>query len=367
MQRNITSKTSTSTTHASRRPPSFKNGDEKEALHRIPGTIDGTSPKNTPTTIGVGSNSNNDMMNMNGSSSSPPPIQHQNRSSSGGSLYYNNENDDESRGIIFSDNKSHGDENPTWYYDDEINRLRQDIQFWNKFLTIGNTSVLLFSVLVLVLYFTTDMFPKEQQQHHNWNVTEIFTTVSNRCLNETIMEKNDIGTFMECATFCSDVKPCCDGDQNSNYDTMKNVTTILQSTEPFEMKESSICQKTNGESDDFPNNNNNNNNNHINHFSKQQCHETCTPIINTTYMTYFTTYMQRICNVETIEKSKKAYKLCEEKCVHFDCCFSIDESQNCLGDAGYMCGSFFDACVHVKENAAMFGYGVGPQLIEPSD
>lgn len=379
MQRNITSKTSPSKTNASRRSQSSNNDDEKESLHRIPGTISGTSSKNTPSTINVGPNSSNGMIFTNGSSSSTsPPNNHENEKNGGGtsissnsssSLYYNNDdiNHDESRGIILSENKSHGDENPTLYYDDEINRLKQDIQFWNRFLTIGNTSVLLFSVLVLVLYFTTDVFPKEQQQQpiHSWNVTEIFDSVSNRCLDETIMKENDIGTFMECATFCSDVVPCCDGDENSNDDAMKNITSVIQSTEPFRMNESSICQKTNDETQIYLNNNEKKNN--INHFPKQQCYETCNPIINTTYMTYFSTYMQRICNKETIEKSKTAFKLCEEKCIHFDCCFNLDESQNCLADAGSMCGSFFDACVHVKENAAMFGYGVGPQLLEPSD
>lgn len=244
-------------------------------------------------------------------------------------------------------------------YNNELKRLENEIQHWKKFLNIANSSVLLFSFTVIILYFTTDVFPKPPK--YFVNVTQVFDTMSDQCLNESIMELNDVESFMTCAGFCSDVSSCC-SDNDGTYDE-SHITTIIEVDEPFLMNETSLlCEITNDEDNDSKDKDNM----IRNHFPKQQCNQLCQPI-KTTYMNHFSTYMSTICDKDTIEASDEAFVLCKERCKYFDCCFSVDDDVNCFGDKGSLCSHFFDSCVHVKENALMFGYGLGPQIIDPAD
>lgn len=65
-------------------------------------------------------------------------------------------------------------------------------------------------------------------------------------------------------------------------------------------------------------------------------------------------------NLLTQEGEKECGKLCE----FVSCCFSMDDDTNCYGDRTTLCQNFGE-CGNYYENAAMFGIGIGPVIIDP--
>lgn len=217
-------------------------------------------------------------------------------------------------------------------YQDEQQRikLKGEIEYWNKFLMIGNSSVIAFAVLTLILYFTTNIFPKE-----DYLVADIMTKMTNKCLNGTMMKDYDIDSFLECAAFCSDT-PLNNDEETDRFLVSKPKTN-----------ETTLAISCNGKNDSYP---------------FKACNDICQPTL-TESLEYFSKHFETLCDRDRIENDNNLFEQCQSKCTPFDCCFNLDDRTNCLEENKLLCGSFFDQCAPVHENAAMFGIGVGPVLI----
>jgi hypothetical protein len=294
-------------------------------------------------------------------------------------LYYNKERqeydrddengveEDESRGIMNGSSSPSSSSSPSLSRHDrheEMKELKHQIQYWNKFLFYSNSSVVLFAISVIVLYFTTDIFPSSNDDYNNNNNNGNKNITSANCLNETMMLENDMETFLSCAGFCSNSNICPDIDTSSFTDETKELLAIKST------KRSDTDKDTNTDTDTTT------------ITPVVDCDTVC-PSILTNYLEYFTTYMDDVCDREKMEvdndndntntntdnnantkTNTEQFKLCQKKCKNLECCYSMDDDVSCLEDNGFMCGLFFDTCLVVHENPAMFGMGLGPQILD---
>mmetsp|Transcript_8521 Transcript_8521/g.10674 ORF Transcript_8521/g.10674 Transcript_8521/m.10674 type:complete len:148 (-) Transcript_8521:135-578(-) len=97
-----------------------------------------------------------------------------------------------------------------------------------------------------------------------------------------------------------------------------------------------------------------------------QCKQLCETVISSD-LEYFRLYVALVCDDKKIQGSDEGLQLCVTECSPFDCCFSVDDDTSCLEEKEVLCEAFFDSCLKVHENAAMFGAGVGPQVVKEGD
>lgn len=326
-------------------------------------------------------------------------------SSTSNVLYYNTVNDDddddeESRRGIMSDNQmtqesnshshnhshSHSSNNET---EELKEQLKNQIDFWKKTLNFGNTFVVVMTTIIIALYFTTDLFSEPIDNNNNTNATSTNKLISmtNQCLNETIMETNDMDSFLTCAGLCSDASSCCDIDtfisrdrsdaEKQNRITTETAIAAIEAAASSSSKSTSTVSVTNAEKDATTTTITSSScNDDKDIFPISICDNICTPILND-YLEYFITYIQTICDRDLIKNTDESSsssssqnqhrQLCQDKCSQLDCCFSMDDDINCLEKEELLCSSFYESCVVVHENAAMFGVGIGPQIITNKD
>ncbi len=241
-----------------------------------------------------------------------------------------------------------------------LTELKSEILYWKKFLLIGNSALIIICLIILTIELTTDVLldhsggggNDDNNRENNTTDTNNFA-VPVECLNyNTFAKENNVGSFFACATYCSR------GNKNITLNSTSNeLIHNLSSEEPPSLTSSSttstICsgdQKDNSK------------------MTETICNEICEPMLSSD-LEYFQTYISSVCDdekihVEVANGSKEELQLCAKECSPFDCCFSLDDDVNCLEENEVLCGAFFDTCLKVHENAAMFGAGLGPQILE---
>lgn len=230
--------------------------------------------------------------------------------------------------------------------ENELLDLQNAIQFWKKFLCIGNTFVFLLSLITILLYTTTDLLqPKiadEQTTKQNM--------IIDQCLNQSlIIEENDIDSFIDCVMGCTDIimsslsSSCCYSD--SFKEAMSN--NIPCNIDTHTKKSSSLSSSK-------PN--------------EQVCNDICIPTLSTS-LDHFKTYLSTICTPQSTtlnENGSLSYSTkCQNICQRVSCCFSLDDELNCLQTQPLICESFFDSCQNIFSNEIGYGnngIGIGPQI-----
>lgn len=233
--------------------------------------------------------------------------------------------------------------------------LKSEIQFWNKFLVIGNSILIFICIIILIVELTTDVLVDHSEGDDIFKTLDKTTfAVPEECLNHnTFAKENNVGSFFACANYCSG------GSKSIIVNSTTNGLTHNLSSESVSSSSSIMPTICSGGLND-------------NSETMEICNEICEPMLSSD-LEHFQAYISSVCDEEKINvgndnvNGSEEMQLCAKECSPFDCCFSLDDDINCFEEKEVVCGAFFDTCLKVHENAAMFGAGLGPQILGEGD
>jgi len=341
---------------------------------------------------------NNDMFQDNASNTS---------TSTGTSIHEMDDETDEMVGIMNNNNNNNNNN----FYDKELIHLKKRIKHWNKVITTVGVIILVSSTFLIVLYFTTHLFdsyknpfwsssyPGDTSENENQTINkhdiddDDFKLCSNQEYLNQISMNYDVKRFIACFDLCQE-HACClssaDVDVNvngSNQDVSTSISTSISITS------STSCQ----------------NNNNATFYCQRESIQKC-PVILQIYTEQFKTYIDTICYpqdpYDNKSNSKKMDMIsnnnnnnndvwreededtvlseCKSQCSFVECCFTINQfeneditssgsgssssgssiikkNSNCFMEKTLLC-EVFSGCMVNYENAAMFGFGIGPVI-----